>query len=242
MELGFLGTGNLGSALVRRLAADGHVLRVWNRTASKAAALASPPRVFVASTAGEAVKDARLVFLCLSDEAAVLAVIDDIAPALSRGAVVVDVSTVGPLVVPELERRLASRGAHYLACPLVGSPAAVERGEAVALCGGPQDALELAAEAIAAFSSRANLRSSARDAAALKLVVNCFGSAMMAGLAEALALAEAAGLSAEDALTAISSSPLRSALVDHSGERMRRHDYGTPRATVTVAEKDLRLM
>ncbi|WHM38875.1 NAD(P)-binding domain-containing protein [Streptomyces sp. BPTC-684] len=101
----FLGLGNMGAPMARRLLAAGYGLTVWNRTAGKVEALVAEGAV-VAATPASAVRDADVVITMLADPAAALAVADAMLPALRAGTTWIDTSTVGPDTVRELASRL----------------------------------------------------------------------------------------------------------------------------------------
>jgi 3-hydroxyisobutyrate dehydrogenase/2-hydroxy-3-oxopropionate reductase len=142
--IAFLGLGLMGSPMVRRLRRAGLPVRVWNRTPAKAVPLVEDGAE-LASTPVEAVAGASIVCLCLTDAAAVEAVLfgsSGAAKALEPGAVVVDFSTIGPGPTRRLAARTAAaaRGARWVDAPVSGGVTGAELGRLVILCGGdPRD-------------------------------------------------------------------------------------------------------
>src|SRR5713101_7393729 len=104
MEIAWIGTGIMGAPMARRLLQAGHRVRVHNRSAEKARALVSAGAI-VAADAAEAARGAEAVFMMVSDTPDVEGVIAKIEPALTRGQLVIDMSTIAP----ETERRIAAR-------------------------------------------------------------------------------------------------------------------------------------
>src|SRR4051812_12229719 len=105
MKIGFIGLGNMGSAIARNLIKAGHDLTVYNRTRSRAQVFASLG-ARVAETPLQAASDAEVLITMLADDAAVEAVI--FAPgtaieALGAGAIHISMSTISV----GLSRRLA---------------------------------------------------------------------------------------------------------------------------------------
>src|SRR4051812_25700311 len=92
LRLAWLGTGLLGSGMVRRVLASGTPVTVWNRTEAKARALERDGARVAASPAA-AVRGADRVHIVLSEDAVVDEVIEQIAGALDRNAIVIDHST-----------------------------------------------------------------------------------------------------------------------------------------------------
>jgi len=95
----FLGLGRMGAPMAANLAAAGHDLILYNRTAATAAALADEIGAVAAATPREAVRQADLVITMLADEAALLEVCaggEGVLAGLRRDAVVADMGTTGP--------------------------------------------------------------------------------------------------------------------------------------------------
>ena len=94
-EVAWIGLGAMGSRMAARIRDEGHELVVWNRTREKAEELGVP----VAASPREAAGSAEIVFTMLADSAALRAVTEDedgIIAGLREGAVLVEMSTVGP--------------------------------------------------------------------------------------------------------------------------------------------------
>src|SRR5436190_24393485 len=111
-HVAFLGTGLLGSGMVENLLRRGHQVTVWNRTASKARALAELGAV-VASSPENAVSAAERVHMALSDDAAVDGMLERLAAAVGR-TVVVDHTTTSPAGTKDRLQRAADRGLQFV--------------------------------------------------------------------------------------------------------------------------------
>ena len=108
MRVGFIGLGHMGLPMARRLAANDFSLTVWNRTAGRAASLTAAGTALAASPQALAA-DCDVVVTMLSDATAARAVLCGRNGVLSvghRGAVVVDMSTIGPKVACDIAAEL----------------------------------------------------------------------------------------------------------------------------------------
>src|SRR5690349_11235750 len=94
-RIAWIGTGLLGTGMVRRFLARGTPMTVWNRTESKARAL-EPEGARVAASPAAAVESADTVHVILRDDASVDGILDQIVPSLKRGAIVIDHTTTLP--------------------------------------------------------------------------------------------------------------------------------------------------
>ncbi len=122
MDIGFIGTGSMGAAMVPHLVAAGHAVTVWNRTRAAAEAIAS---VRVADSPAEAF-GGDAVLTMLADDAAVRSVVlDSGALAAARpGLVHVMLATISLPLVEALKAAHAAAGLGYVAAPVFGVPAA----------------------------------------------------------------------------------------------------------------------
>jgi 3-hydroxyisobutyrate dehydrogenase-like beta-hydroxyacid dehydrogenase len=138
-----LGTGKMGGAMARRLAASGFDLVLWNRTSEKAEEL----RVGrVAATPADAARDADIVISSLTNDVAVRSVYlgEDGVLRSATGKLLIEMSTAGPQVAEELEREAQAKGARLVEAPVIGSVPAVESGKLLILAGGDQNDVEQA--------------------------------------------------------------------------------------------------
>jgi 3-hydroxyisobutyrate dehydrogenase len=196
-----LGTGRMGGAIARRLAASEFDLTVWDRTIPKAQAL-NVGRV--ASTPAEAIRDADIVISSLTNAAAVRDVYlgPQGAFGTSDGTLFVEMSTAGPESIEELSREARTRGLRLLEAPVLGSVPAVQSGTLAVLVGGSTRDLEQARpvlEHLGEIHYVGGLGSAAR----LKLVANTMLGITTAAAAELLAAGTAAGLDREQVFWAL---------------------------------------
>src|SRR5207237_2441450 len=121
-KIGFLGLGEMGTPMARRLLQAGHEVVVWNRTAERTAVLAKEG-ASVAATPAKAAAGRDIIITMLATPAALEQVLfgtDGLAPALSPGQVLVDMSTVGPDEVRAAAARLP-KGVALVDAPVRGS-------------------------------------------------------------------------------------------------------------------------
>ncbi len=242
MRIGFVGLGTVGEPIANNLRKAGHELTVWNRTPAKADHIVSKGGARAASPrACASGKD--LVCTCVADERALDAVLegpDGVLAGLAHGDVLVDLSTAGTRAARSTQARAAQRGAQLVCCPILGSKAAAEQAQIVLVAGGPAAAREKARPALRAISARLFELDDPVQAALLKLCVNAVGGAMIAALAEALALGGAGGLGVRQIVEVLQASSFHSPLYLMKGDLIERRDFA-PRFKLGLAEKDQRL-
>ena len=140
MRVAFLGMGIMGRPMAANLVKAGHDVSVWNRTPGKA-----PDGAREAASPAEAAKDCEVVWMCVSDTAAVEQVLfgpQGVENSLAQGAVVVDSSTISPFATLRFAERLRPRGVDYVDAPVTGSKVGAEAGQLIFIVGGDEAVLE----------------------------------------------------------------------------------------------------
>jgi 3-hydroxyisobutyrate dehydrogenase len=191
-RVAILGTGKMGGAMARRLAASDFDLTLWNRTPDKAQALRLGR---VAATPAEAARDAQVVISSLTNDTAVREVYlgeQGVLPS-AAGKLLIEMSTAGPDVVEELGREAQARGAHLLEAPVVGSVPAVESGKLLILVAGERADLDQAAAVLERLGEVFYVGPRG-NAQRLKLIANSMLGITTAAAAELLAAGAAIGL------------------------------------------------
>ncbi|WP_017556942.1 NAD(P)-dependent oxidoreductase [Nocardiopsis baichengensis] len=223
----FLGLGAMGSPMARRLIASGADVTVWNRTAAKAEPLAAEG-ARVARTPAEAAAGADTVVTMLAGPEAVEAVADDLLPALGPGAVLVEMSGIGPAAAHRLADRLPA-DAELVDAPVLGSVDRAAQGALSVLAGGPVDRVRPLLETLGTVRACGPVGSGS----ALKLVLINALIGGVAAVAEAFALADALGVPRGEAAEAMAATPMAGPLARATS---READFA-----VRLAAKDVRL-
>ncbi len=196
-RIGFIGTGLMGSPMVRRLLAAGLRVRVWNRSAEKLQPLVSAGAE-AAMSAADAVSGADAVFLCLSNAAAVETVVfsgGGVASAEAAPSLLVDFSTIGPVDTLAFAERLRARcGTEWVDAPVSGGTTGAEQGKLVIFCGGAATSIGRLDRAFGALAQRNTRIGDLGAGQTLKLCNQLIVASNLAAIAEALVLARASGL------------------------------------------------
>jgi 3-hydroxyisobutyrate dehydrogenase/2-hydroxy-3-oxopropionate reductase len=197
-RVAFLGTGLMGAPMASRLLGAGFAVTVWNRSAEKAAPLVDAGARGCASAA-EAVADAEVVCLCLTDATAIEDVLfaeGGIAEALPADAILVDFSTIGPRLTRVLAERLAERRPRieWIDAPVSGGVRGAESGELVVMCGGEAAAVETVRPLLAPLAKRVCHLGPLGSGQAAKLCNQLIVATNILAIGEAFALARRQGI------------------------------------------------
>jgi len=240
--LGFVGLGAMGARMARRLLDAGYGLWGYNRTASKAAELVRAGMTLAASPR-EVAANAEAVFTMVTDDAALEAVTrgpDGILAGMHAGSILIEMSTVSPVVIEALAREVAGRGGALLDAPVSGSPATLEAGQLSFMVGGDTAVLDRARPFLLAIGPVITHVGPAGLAKSMKIAVNQVLAVQMLAFSESVLLAEKAGIERERAVEVLLKSVVASPMVKYRGPFV----LGMPEEAwfdVDMMQKDLRL-
>ncbi len=206
-KLAFLGLGVMGYPMAGHLAAKGHQVVVYNRTAAKAEAWVAQHGGSLAATPALAAAKADFVIACVGNDDDLRSVClgaEGAFAGMAKGAVFVDHTTVSALVTRELSAVAAGLGLGFVDAPVSGGQAGAQNAALSIMCGGVQVDYDRAEPVMAAYA-RVCKRLGESGAGQLAKMMNqiCIAG-LMQGLAEALAFGEKAGLDGNAVVEVIS--------------------------------------
>jgi 3-hydroxyisobutyrate dehydrogenase-like beta-hydroxyacid dehydrogenase len=139
MKIGFIGLGQMGTAIAERLLRAGHELTVWNRSPAAAQALADQGAK-VAKTPAETLQGEVLFSMLANDQAMQEVGLDAaLLDKAAKGLVHANLSTISPAFARALAAAHESRGLGYVATPVFARPDAVAKGLMVVVAAGAND-------------------------------------------------------------------------------------------------------
>lgn len=243
----FLGLGRMGTPMAANLAAGGVPLRVWNRSRERAEAFLDRTTgdVRIAETPADAARDASIVITMLAN----LAALEDVhagphgtATVLDHRQVVVDMSTIGPSGVTRLADVLRPSGAHLVDAPVSGSTSAAASGALAILVGGGDQDVARVRPVLELMGDRVIHLGGTGTGATMKLAVNNVIYGISQAVAEALVLAERAGIDRHLAYEVFVNSAVAAPMVTYRREAFERPGEVPVAFRLELAEKDLRLI
>jgi 3-hydroxyisobutyrate dehydrogenase-like beta-hydroxyacid dehydrogenase len=243
VKVGFIGLGRMGMPMARQLLRAGFPLTVYNRTASRALLLGGDGAAVVESPA-EVAALSDVVITMLADGDAVDAVVsgpNGVLSAARAETVLVDMSTIGPVVARRLAADAGRRGVRMLDAPVSGSVSAAESASLTTIVGGEREVFERVCPVLAAMTTRQLWLGVSGAGAAMKLALNGLIAATNQAVAEALVIAEACGIDPAQAYEAISTSAAGSRFVDYKREAFLRPGDSDVAFTLALLHKDLAL-
>jgi 3-hydroxyisobutyrate dehydrogenase-like beta-hydroxyacid dehydrogenase len=234
----------MGLPIARNLLRAGHELTVYNRTRSKAEALASAGAK-VASSLTEA-STAEVVITMLADDPAVeQTTLGDggILNTLARGGVHLSLSTISTALSRRLTVAHTARGQSFVASPVFGRPDAAEAARLMVVAAGPAEAVERVRPLLEAIARKLFIiGSEPYSANAVKLVGNFLIASMLETLSEAFVLTRKSGVEPAKILEILNGSFFQSPIYENYGKIILGGKFSPPGFALRLGLKDARLV
>ena len=230
-RVAFIGLGVMGYPMAGHLAAKGHQVTVYNRTAARAEAWVAKYGHGRAETPRQACHGAEVAFACVGNDHDVRSVVcgdDGILAGLAPGSVIVDHTTASAECARALQREAAGLSIGFVDAPLSGGQVGAENGQLTIMCGGSDRDYDKAAPIMAAYARACRLMGASGSGQLTKMVNQILIAGLVQGLAEGMAFGQRAGLDMAAAIDVIGKGAAGSWQLDNRGKTMieGKFDFG----------------
>lgn len=237
MTIGFIGLGNLGAAIAKRLVSVGEDVIVWNRSHDKVEKLGFPSK----ASPKELVESCDIVMMCLFDSKGVRNVLcmeNGLLSANLQGKIIIDLSTNHFNDVLEFHPMIEAKGGQYLESPVLGSVVPASKGELTIVCAGKETLFLTCKPLLEKLATTLfNLKTPGMSSK-MKLINNlCLGS-FMATIAECTALGEACGIDKAELLDILGAGGGKSLVLAAKTQKLINEDF-SPHFSNAAINKDL---
>lgn len=242
MQVGVVGLGKMGSALVRHLLEQGVDVPVWNRSRPPVEEL-SADGAAEAKDFSDVWRGSTAVCTFLADDTAAAEVLRGDRGLLAAGpgsGLLIELSTISPQASGEIAEEAAARGVRYLRSPVSGNPGVLAAGNLSLIVSGEEDDVTAAEPVLARIGARFTYVGGAERARVVKLAVNSMLACTAEMLAEVVVLAEGWGIDRAVLLTVLEHSAMGSPFVGYKARALVDRDYGAT-FTLSMLLKDLEL-
>lgn len=243
IQLGFIGIGNMGSRIARRLIDHGYALTVYDSNVERASALTRDGAA-LASSIADLTRKADLVLSCLTNDEAVRSVYlgaDGVLANARLGSVVLEMSTVSPNTSRELCGLGLKRGLNVLDIAISGSTPAAEQGTLTLLAGGNIEIFNAVESILRVIARQYFYLGPSGSGTTMKLVVNTLLGVGMQTVAEAVAFGQKAGLDRNLLLEVLAKTAVIAPALAGKLARVSQDDY-RPQFPLQLMNKDFRLI
>jgi 3-hydroxyisobutyrate dehydrogenase-like beta-hydroxyacid dehydrogenase len=239
-RIGFVGIGLMGQQMSRRLLAAGFPVMVWNRTKARAADLLAAGAAWGESPRALA-EASDVVIVMVTDSAASEAVItgpQGVLAGAHPGLTLIDMGSVAPETSRAMAERARAKGVPMLDAPVTGNPKVASEGKLGIMVGGPQATFDACLPIFQAMGVKIIHVGENGKGTTLKLINNLIMGVAIQAVAEALVLAQKAGIDPAKVQEITSVGGARTGAMETRGRRMITHDF-SPHFSANNMYKDL---
>ncbi len=241
MKIGFVGLGTMGNPMAGNLLAGGHELHVYDVRAIPPALVQQGARPCGSSK--EAAQQAEVVITMVPDTPHVEAALfgpNGVAEGLSRGEVVIDMSSISPMATKGFARRINDLGCDYLDAPVSGGEVGAKNATLSIMVGGPQPVFDRMKPLFELMGKNITLVGDSGAGQTAKVANQIIVALNIEAVAEALLFASRAGADPARVRQAIMGGFASSKVLEVHGERMIKRTFA-PGFRIELHQKDLNL-
>jgi 3-hydroxyisobutyrate dehydrogenase len=241
MRLGFVGIGLMGAAMVRRLLDRGHRVTVWNLEPERLDAVV-PFGARAAGSPAEVAAVCDIVLCCVLHAAAVERCVfaaDGVTAATELPPLLIDLSTADPDATRRMAALARERGIGWVDAPVSGGPMAALEGTLTIMSGGSDEDFTAALPILRELGTTVTRMGPVGAGQTTKLVNQCIVGTGYVLMAEALVLAEAAGIDAARLPACLAGGAADGFLLQRLYPQMQARDFEPPRGYARQLMKDM---
>lgn len=241
-RIGWIGLGRMGEAMVKKLTAAGHGVRVWNRTRAKAEPLVADGATLVDARLDLA--DSEVVFTMVSTTDDLKQVLFGDGGLVTGGTLprlVVDSSSISQEGSAEIRQRLEALGVAYLCAPVSGNAKVAKAGKLLIVASGPRAHYDAAEPLLRAMGRQVMWVGEGELARVWKIAHNTMFGVIIQSLCEITVMAEKAGIPRHVFLQSINNSVLGSMYTRYKSPVLTRLNFEQVTFTPKLLLKDMDL-
>jgi len=238
--VGFIGLGIMGKPMAKNLIEAGHDLVVYNRTQEKAEELAGEGATVVGSPR-EVAEQSDVIITMLPDSPQVEVVLtgeDGVLEGIREGALIVDMSTISPVVTEELASKAKEKGASMLDAPVSGGDVGAIEGTLSIMVGGSEEDFERAGPLFEAMGKTVTHVGGSGAGQVVKAANQIVVALTIEAVSEALVLGSKAGVAPEKILDVLGGGLAGNKVMEVKREKMLTHSFD-PGFRIELHHKDL---
>jgi len=240
MKVGLIGLGAMGYGMAHNLAKAGLLTAIYNRTASKALALACELNVIAYPSPQQLAEQVDIILICVSADADVIEMVKAISETVQTHSIVVDMSTVSNETAKQAAAILSKKQVQFLDAPVSGGVEGAKNGTLAMMVGGDANTLELVQPVLKAMSSRIVHMGEVGAGQSTKAVNQIMVAGINQAVTEALAFGQAQGLAMEKVIEVVSGGAAGNWFLQHRGRSMIRGTF-EPGFKLALHHKDLKI-
>jgi 2-hydroxy-3-oxopropionate reductase len=239
-KVGFIGLGIMGKPMAKNLLEAGYDLVVYNRTREKAEELASEGAT-VADSPKEVAEQSDIIITMLPDSPQVEEVLtgeDGVLEGIREGALIVDMSTISPVVTEELSEKTKEKGASMLDAPVSGGDVGAIDGTLAIMVGGSEEDFERAKPLFDVMGKTVTHVGTTGTGQVVKAANQIVVALTIEAVSEALVLGSKGGVAPEKILDVLGGGLAGNKVMELKREKLLEHSFD-PGFKIELHHKDL---
>ena len=240
-NIGFIGLGVMGRPMAANLIAAGHHLFLRTRRSVPEALVKAGG--IVCATGKEIAEKSEIVIVMAPDTPDVEDILfgkGGVSEGLSKGKIVVDMSSISPIATKEFAKRVKALGADYLDAPVSGGEVGAKAASLTIMIGGPESAFERVKPIFETLGKNITLVGGNGDGQTTKVANQIIVALTIEAVGEALVFASKAGADPARVRQALMGGFAASRILEVHGERMIKRNF-EPGFRIALHQKDLNL-
>ena len=240
-NIGFIGLGIMGAPMAGHLLKGGHTVFTYTHGATPAALVDAGART--CASGAEVARNADIVITMVPDTPHVEDALfnpEGVAAGLSKGKIVVDMSSISPVATKDFARRINALGCEYLDAPVSGGEVGAKAASLTIMIGGPDAAFERVKPLFELMGKNITLVGGNGDGQITKVANQIIVALNIEAVGEALLLAAKAGADPAKVRQALMGGFANSRILEVHGERMVKRTFD-PGFRIELHQKDLNL-
>lgn len=239
--IGFIGLGIMGAPMAANLIRGGHTLVTYTRSKTPLSLLDAGAKPLASAT--EVAKAAEIIITMVPDTPDVETVLfgaNGVAAGLSKGKIVIDMSSISPVATKEFARKINELGCEYLDAPVSGGEVGAKAGTLTIMVGANQAAFDTCKPIFDLMGKNVTLIGKNGDGQTTKVANQIIVALTIEAVSEALVLASKAGADPVKVRQALMGGFASSRILEVHGERMIKRTFD-PGFRINLHQKDLNL-
>lgn len=224
-RIGVIGLGAMGWGIAANCHKSGSLQCVWNRTTEKSEVFAAAYPTKVAADLGELAECCDIMVICVSTDADVLAVVNDLLPTIKPESLVIDCSTISVKASKAAAKRLRKRQVEFVDAPVSGGIEGAKQGTLAIMAGGSEAAFAQAQTVFEVIGSQATHMGAVGTGQATKAVNQIMAAGINQAVCEAMNFSEAEGLDVQKTIDVVGSGAASNWFVNHRGLSMTQGEF-----------------
>ncbi len=222
-RIGFIGVGLMGLPMLENIAKNKYPITVWNRSSKKLKKIKNK-KINICKNLIDIPSKSQVIIMMLSNDKVCLDISKEITKKIKKGQILIDMSSTKQKTAIEIEKKVKRKGGYFLDAPVSGGTLAAKSGQLAIMVGGQKKIFSKTKNLLKSMGEPTYLGKTGSGQIA-KLANQTIVGITIGAVAEAIIMAEAAGVDAKALRQAIKNGFAGSKILEIHGQRMINKNF-----------------